>query len=114
MAKELEINSTFTATEGLVVGKEDGQRVVRRTRDFTADSKEAVVKMFTDAYKNETLDINLSLDKYICAGFNIVEKAEVTIDGKVFTNTTTTTEIIGDKEFFNYLVDAGEIVDTTK
>ena len=109
---EMKIEHTFKTQRGVVVGRYHGQRAVTTTRNFVADTKADLIKKVKAAFENNTLDGELMLKESIAAGVEIVDTATVEIDGKVFSNVTIENYVVGDEDYFNYLIIKGEIVDT--
>ena len=108
---EPEVTHVYKSQRGIVVGRYHGQKATASTRDFTAESLEALMKKIQKAFDNNTLDANLEFKEVICAGVQIVDISSVEIEGKIYTNTSIHNEVFGDKEFFQDMVDSGEIVD---
>lgn len=108
---EPEVTHVYKSQRGIVVGRYHGQKATAPTRDFTAESLEALMKKIQKAFDNNTLDANLEFKEVICAGVQIVDISSVEIEGKIYTNTSIHNEVFGDKEFFQDMVDSGEIVD---
>lgn len=109
----LEIKHVFKSQKGVVVGRgHDGMKATTATRNFEAESQEELVKKIKNAFNSNTLDPELIFKEVICAGVEIVDESSVEIDGKVYTNTTIKNKVFGDEEFFNSMLDTGEIIDT--
>lgn len=108
----LEIKHVFKSQRGVVVGRYHGQKATAATRDFTADTEAKLIQKVMEAFENNTLDANLQFKEVICAGVEIVDIATVEIDGKIFKNISVKNKLFGDAEFFNDMVESGEIVDT--
>ena len=106
-----EVTHVYKSQRGVVVGRYHGQKAAAATRDFTAESLEALIKKIQKAFDNNTLDTDLVFKEVICAGVQIVDISSVEIEGKIYTNTSIHNEVFGDKEFFQDMVDSGEIVD---
>lgn len=108
---EPEVTHVYKSQHGVVVGRYHGQKATAATRDFTAESLEALMKKIQKAFDNNTLDANLEFKEVICAGVQIVDISSIEIEGKIYTNTSIHNEVFGDKEFFQDMVNSGEIVD---
>lgn len=109
---ELEIKHVFKTQRGVVVGRYHGQKATAPTRNFTADTKAELIKKVKAAFDNNTLDTNLQFKEIIAAGVEIVDIATVEIAGKTFQNISIENYVFGDNEFFNDMVESGEIIDT--
>lgn len=109
---ELEVKHIFKTQRGVVVGRYHGQKATAATRNFTADTKADLIKKVKAAFDNNTLDTNLQFKEVIAAGVEIVDIATVEIEGKTFQNISIENYILGDQEFFNDMVESGEIIDT--
>jgi hypothetical protein len=110
--KEIEVKHIYKTQRGVVVGRYHGQKATETTRNFTADTKAELIKKVKAAFDNNTLDANLQFKEVIAAGVEIVDIATVEIEGKTFQNISIENYILGDQEFFNDMVESGEIVDT--
>jgi len=109
---ELEVKHIFKTQRGVVVGRYHGQKATAATRNFTADTKADLIKKVKTAFDNNTLDTNLQFKEVIAAGVEIVDIATVEIAGKTFQNISIENYVFGDNEFFNDMVESGEIIDT--
>lgn len=109
---ELEIKHIFKTQRGVVVGRYHGQKATAPTRNFTADTEAKLIQKVMEAFENNTLDANLQFKEVIAAGVEIVDIATVEIAGKTFQNISVKNKLFGDAEFFNDMVESGEIVDT--
>lgn len=109
---ELEVKHVFKTQRGVVVGRYHGQKATAATRNFTADTKADLIKKVKAAFDNNTLDTNLQFKEVIAAGVEIVDIATVEIAGKTFQNISIENYVFGDNEFFNDMVESGEIIDT--
>mgnify|MGYP003434593232 FL=1 len=111
-AKKPIVTHVYKSQKGIIVGRSKGQKAVAEARDFVEESLEQLKNKIKSAFDKNILDHDLIFEEVIAAGVEIVDIAEVTIDGKVFRNISITNHIIGDKQFFMDMVDAGEIIDT--
>lgn len=109
---EPEIKHVYKTQRGVVVGRYHGQKATAPTRNFTADTEAKLIQKVMEAFENNTLDTNLQFKEVIAAGVEIVDIATVEIEGKTFQNISIENYVLGDKEFFNDMVESGEIVDT--
>lgn len=109
---EINIEHTFKTQRGVVIGRYHGQKAIAATRDFTADTEAKLIQKVVDAFKNNTLDANLQFKEVIAAGVEIVDIATVELEGKIFKNISIRNQKFGDVEFFNDMVESGEIIDT--
>lgn len=106
------VTHVYKSQKGIIVGRSNGQKAVAEARDFVEESLEQLKNKIKSAFDKNILDYDLIFEEVIAAGVEIVDIAEVTIDGKVFSNISITNHIIGDKQFFMDMVDTGEIIDT--
>lgn len=109
---EMKIEHTFKTQRGVVVGRYHGQKATAATRNFTADTKAELIKKVKAAFDNNTLDSELMFKEVIAAGVEIVDIATIEIEGKTFKNISIENYVLGDQEFFNDMVESGEIIDT--
>lgn len=110
--EEMTVKHVYKTQRGVVVGRYHGQKATAATRNFTADTKAKLIQKVADAFRNNTLDANLQFKEVIAAGVEIVDIATVEIAGKTFQNISIENQIFGDVEFFNDMVESGEIIDT--
>ena len=110
--KKPTVTHVYKSQKGIIVGRSNGQKAVAEARDFVEESLEQLKNKIKSAFDKNILDHDLIFEEVIAAGVEIVDIAEVTIEGKVFRNVSITNHIIGDKQFFMDMVDTGEIVDT--
>lgn len=107
-----EIKHVYKTQNGIVVGRSNGKKTIVPAREFIAESLEELTKKIEKSFISNTVDYELIFQNVIALGLEIVDIAEVVIDGKVFQNISIHNKIFGDKEFFKDLVDSGEIIDT--